>query len=103
MSTRSSSASSASPAPSLVGLAEIQPRGFLLALAPDWRILRASANVANFMPGIGETIADRPLTDLFGNEAVHALRNRLSLLRDANGVARLFGLQLSGESPALDI
>jgi light-regulated signal transduction histidine kinase (bacteriophytochrome) len=72
-------------------------------VAPDWRIVRASANVADFLPGHAGEIVDGPLSDLFGNEAVHTLRNRLSLLRDAEGIVRFFALQVPGTPAALDI
>lgn len=60
-------------------------------------------NAAHFIPGLDGKIIDRPLCESFGNEAVHALRNRFSLLRDAEGVARLFSLQPAGASGAIDI
>ena len=61
-------------------LGGIQPIGFLLALAPDWTITRASANLDAFFPAPPPQPVGMPLDQVFSSEAVHSLRNRVAML-----------------------
>lgn len=78
-------------------LGAIQPFGFLVAVSADWMIARASANLADFAGIAAEEAIGLPLIDLIGNEAIHAIRNRLTLLRGPDAVERIFGLPLGGK------
>lgn len=94
----------AGPAPDLAGQpARIQPHGFLIELTPDWRIARASANIGDHLAHPGASPIGQPLADVLGDEAVHTLRNRLSLLRAPNGSARVFALNASGTNRPIDV
>ncbi|MFM2371715.1 MAG: hypothetical protein RIS85_1437 [Pseudomonadota bacterium] len=81
-------------------LGAIQPNGFLIALTADWIVSRASANLSEF---IGYEFADvlgMPLRHLFTAQAVHDLRNRMTILRSADSVERVFGISLvEGKGP----
>jgi len=68
----------------------IQPYGFLLSLAADWTVSRASANVADFLGVSADAMQGRPIGDFLSDEAIHAIRNRVSLLRGPDAVERLF-------------
>lgn len=81
----------------------IQPFGFLLALSSDWLISRASTNVAAFIGRSTDDLIGRPLLEVVGGEAVHAIRNRVSLLRGADATERLFGLSVDGAATTFDI
>ena len=81
----------------------IQPFGFLLALSSDWLIARASANVAAFIGEALDDVMGRPLIDVVGAEAVHAIRNRVSLLRGADATERIFGLAVRGGGTLFDV
>jgi light-regulated signal transduction histidine kinase (bacteriophytochrome) len=81
----------------------IQPFGFLLALSSDWLVARASANTAAFLGQAPEELLGRPIADILGAEAIHAIRNRVALLRGADATERLFGLALAGIEPRFDI
>ena len=81
----------------------IQPHGFLIGLSPEWRVVRASTNIGEFLgrdqpPPIGQELAK-----LLGDSAVHTLRNRLSLLRDPQGSARAFALPVNGAARPFDV
>lgn len=81
----------------------IQPYGFLVALTADWLVSRVSANSGEF---IGLTPADmlgRPISDLFRGEAIHSLRNRITLLRGPDAVERIFSLSLIEGLPPFDV
>lgn len=81
-------------------LGAIQPIGFLIALSSDWRILRASANIAEFFGLEAEDLIGRPLTDILTPAAMHGLRNRLAMLRGPDAVERIFGCKLfDGREP----
>ena len=69
-------------------LGAIQPFGFLLAVSPEWVILRASVNSASFIGRSPDELIGKPLVDVFTAEAVHAIRNRMALLRGDDAVER---------------
>ena len=75
-------------------LGAIQPFGFLIVVSPDWLVARASANLHDFLGTTAEDALGLPLLDLFGEEVVHLLRNRLTLLRGADAVERVFGVNV---------
>ena len=68
-------------------LGAIQPNGFLLALSPDLKVERVSANTGEFLECDSLGLVGRPLEELFGNELIHALRNRLALLEGGGAYA----------------
>ena len=84
-------------------LGAIQPIGFLLALSPDLTIKRVSANAGEFLNCDSLALLDRPLTELFGDEFIHTLRNRLALLEGGGGVERIFGSTVRTDCAPLDI
>lgn len=75
-------------------LGAIQPFGFLVALSSDWLVQRASANVSRFLGVEAADILGTPLSDHIDGETLHAIRNRLTLLRGPDAVERVFGLKL---------
>lgn len=81
----------------------IQPIGFLLALSPQMTIERASENVSEFLGIPPAAILGMPLDAVFSSEAVHSLRNRLSLLTGDDAVERIFGTRLRGDLGYFDI
>ena len=81
----------------------IQPIGFLIALSSDWMIVRVSANIAEFVAKSTDEIIGHHVNWLLCPDAVHALRNRLALLRDAHTVERLFRCALLGDERMFDV
>ncbi len=81
----------------------IQPFGFLLALSSDWLVSRTSANTADFLGQPPEALLGRPLIDIVGAEAVHAIRNSMSLLRGMDATERLFALPFAGVATSFDV
>jgi len=78
----------------------IQPFGFLLAVTADWLVARASANVGRFLGREPAELLGRPLGEIFLPDAIHEIRNRITLLRGGDAVERLFGLELvAGRDP----
>ncbi len=76
-------------------LGAIQPFGFLLALSTDWLIRRASANIHEFFDAEAGDLLGTSAIALFGEHAVHTLRNRLAMLRGADAVERMFGVTIA--------
>ncbi|WP_315763521.1 HWE histidine kinase domain-containing protein [Sphingomonas sp. Y38-1Y] len=76
-------------------LGAIQPFGFLVALSSDWIVRRASANLAEFIGIDAEGALGAAAIELFGEDAVHLLRNRMTLLRGADAVERVFGVAIA--------
>ena len=81
----------------------IQPFGFLLALSSDWLVSRASANTADYLGRPPEALLGRPLLDILGAGAVHAIRNRMALLRGIDATERLFALSFAETDQAFDV
>lgn len=84
-------------------LARIQPHGLLVGLTPDWRIMRASANLGDHLTNAKASPIGRPLADILGSAAVHTLRNRMALLRNPEGSARQFALHTTGTTRPIDV
>lgn len=85
-------------------LGAIQPFGFLIAFSSDWMIRRASANVARHFDLAADEMLGTHASSYFHDEAIHALRNRLTLLRGDDALERLFGVHaLRGRDGAYDL
>ncbi|MDQ1154480.1 HWE histidine kinase domain-containing protein [Brevundimonas sp. SORGH_AS_0993] len=84
-------------------LGAIQPIGFLLVLTQDWMVERASANIEEFLGLTAQEVIGRPLDGLFDDEAIHTLRNRVTMLRGVDAVERMFHHPLMPGRPPFDI
>lgn len=84
-------------------LGAVQPFGFLIALTADWLVARASANSSHFIGLSPEEMLGRPIADIFETDAIHALRNRITLLRGPDSVERLFSIPLIKDGPEFDV
>lgn len=74
-------------------LGAVQPFGFLIALSHDWIVRRTSANLAEFLGIDPQDALGLSVVDLLGQDAVHTLRNRMTLLRGDDAVERVFGVE----------
>lgn len=81
----------------------IQPHGFLIGLSDDWLVTRASVNVGEFLGGGAGELIGTAATDILSVDAVHALRNRLALLRGPDAVERLYRCRLTGDARDYDV
>ncbi|MHA6718213.1 HWE histidine kinase domain-containing protein [Sphingomonas sp. RS6] len=85
-------------------LGAIQPFGFLIAFSSDWLVRRASANVDQYLGVTVDDLLGTSINDHFEDEAIHALRNRLTLLRGGDALERLFGIKaLKRQDRAYDL
>ncbi len=84
-------------------LGAIQPFGFLIALSGDWLIARVSANIGDHLGRPAAALVGTPLIDLFAADAIHEIRNRLTLLRGPDAVERLMALDLAGDGRRFDV
>ena len=83
--------------------AEIQTCGFMVVLGQDWRVAHVSANIGDHFADCGPFMAGQALSEFFGAAAVHSLRNQLALMRDPQGVARLFSLFFASVPKPFDV
>lgn len=81
----------------------IQPFGFLVALTADWLVSRVSANCEQFIGLTPEQMLGKPINGLFRDDAIHSLRNRITLLRGPDAVERMFSLVLIDGVQPFDI
>jgi light-regulated signal transduction histidine kinase (bacteriophytochrome) len=84
-------------------LGNIQDFGFLVAVSVDWLVARVSANLARFTGTAPDAALGQPLAALFTETAIHAIRNRITLLRGPDAVERLFGLVLQEGGAGFDV
>lgn len=84
-------------------LGTVQPFGFLIALTADWLVSRVSANSAAFIGLSPDDLLGKPISSLFDGEAIHTLRNRITLLRGPDSVERIFSLTLMPGGTPFDV
>jgi light-regulated signal transduction histidine kinase (bacteriophytochrome)/CheY-like chemotaxis protein len=84
-------------------LGNIQPFGFLLSAGADWIARRVSANVGDFLGIAPAAILGQPLTEIISEKALHAIRNRVTLLRGPDAVERMFNVALAEGRPLFDV
>ncbi len=83
-------------------LDKIQSFGFLLALANDWTIARASENCAEMIGISAESLIGMPLDAVISRNALHEIRNRLTILQATSG-ERLYDLRLVSTKKRFDV
>jgi len=81
----------------------IQSFGFLIAVTSDWLVAHVSANSADYIGLSPEALLGRPIADIFLSEAIHTLRNRITLLRGPDAVERSFSVTLMEGGGAFDV
>ncbi|MBW0144697.1 HWE histidine kinase domain-containing protein [Sphingomicrobium clamense] len=84
-------------------LGAIQPIGFLVALSSDWMVQCVSANISEYFDAAPDGVIGENAQELFSGEAIHALRNRLALLRGPDDVERLFAIPLVENGQPFDV
>ncbi len=84
-------------------LGAIQPFGFLIALSSDWLISRVSANIAGLLGQTPEDLLGTALSQWIGAEAMHSIRNRMTMLRGEDAAERMFGIALDPGGRRYDI
>lgn len=84
-------------------LGGIQPFAFMLVLSNDWLVARASANVIDFIGESAESLIGRPVIDVLTHDAVHALRNRMTMMRGEDASERLYRLALLDDRRLFDV
>ena len=84
-------------------LGNIQPFGFLMVVGADWMVARVSANLEQFIGVTPQAALGTPVAELFTEKALHAIRNRVTLLRGPDAVERLFNVMLRENGPLFDV
>lgn len=84
-------------------LGMVQPFGFLVALTADWLVARVSANSAEFIGLSPDDMLGQPIVGMLSAEAIHTLRNRITLLRGPDSVERIFSLALIEGGAVFDV
>jgi light-regulated signal transduction histidine kinase (bacteriophytochrome)/CheY-like chemotaxis protein len=84
-------------------LDHIQSFGFLIALANDWTIVRASANLEAFLGTAASQAIGMKADRLIAQGALHDVRNRLAGLSAGSDTERLFGVKLTTDRRLFDL
>ena len=83
-------------------LDQIQSFAFLIAIANDWTIVRASENVKDFFRAKPEKMLGARFDVLISDTALHDIRNRMAILASTGG-ERLFNVDLVRGLPPVDL
>ncbi len=83
-------------------LERIQSFGFLLAMSNDWTIVRASANLNEFLGVEAEAVIGTQLETILGERAQHDIRNRMGMLY-ATGSERIYNVELLRGAAPFDV
>ena len=84
-------------------LGAVQPFGFLIAVSPDWIVVRVSENAARWLGQAELDLLGLPLADLIDSEAIHLIRGHLQALRGPDAIDRIFGTVLQAGGAPFDI
>jgi light-regulated signal transduction histidine kinase (bacteriophytochrome) len=84
-------------------IGSVQPIGFLIAINDAWKISRLSANTAEHLGLPIKALLGVSLDSVLQGEAVHSIRNRLSVLRGPDAIERAFAIQLLPGGPLYDL
>ncbi|CAN5254066.1 hypothetical protein BH10PSE15_BH10PSE15_05250 [soil metagenome] len=83
-------------------LDRIQNFGFLIAMANDWTIVRASENIETFFKAKPEKLLGSRIDTWITKSALHDLRNRMAIIA-TTGNERLFDIKFVSGLPAIDL
>ena len=81
----------------------VQPFGFLLTVLSDFTIVIASDNVADYLGADYSNVLQRPLSEVFSEAAVAAIRARVDYLSGPDAVERMFGVELQSGGKLFDV
>ncbi len=84
-------------------LGGVQSFGFLIALTADWMVARVSTNTIEHLGLAPDKLLGRPAHLVLSGEALHLIRNRLSMLRGPDAMERIFMLTLVAGRPPFDV
>ncbi|HEX3982467.1 MAG TPA: HWE histidine kinase domain-containing protein [Acidisoma sp.] len=74
-------------------LGAIQPIGFLLCMTAEWLVARASANVDAYLGCAADALIGVPAAEIFEEQALHDLRNRLTIIERGDAVERALAMR----------
>ena len=75
----------------------------MVVLGQDWRVAHVSANIGDHFADCAPFMIGQPLAEFFGADAVHALRNKLALMRSPESTARLFSVAFAAVPKPFDV
>jgi light-regulated signal transduction histidine kinase (bacteriophytochrome) len=81
----------------------IQPFGFLLTLLSDFTICIASENASDYLGRDWNDLIQRPIQDVFSDEAIKAIRSRVDHLSGPDAVERIFAVRLQEGGQPFDL
>jgi light-regulated signal transduction histidine kinase (bacteriophytochrome) len=84
-------------------IGSIEPVGFLIATSLDFFIARVSENAADILGSAIDALLGAQLRDVIVPGAVHAIRNRLTMLRGPDAVERIFAIELQQGGVLFDL
>lgn len=80
----------------------IQSFAALIAFTGDWRIVHASENAANMLGQEGSVLG-RPVTELFPEDTMHAIRSHLMVIGNTPATVRIADAEVGSEGRKLNL
>jgi light-regulated signal transduction histidine kinase (bacteriophytochrome) len=84
-------------------LGRVQSFGCLIILSRDFVVLSASLNVDECFGLPHNKIVGASADDIFDHDAIHAIRQRLQMLRGPDSIERMFGVRLRPGGGRFDV
>jgi light-regulated signal transduction histidine kinase (bacteriophytochrome) len=81
----------------------IQSHGALLALDSGWEVTHHSENICSFRKPLSENLQSIKLEDVFANDTIHTLRNKLQNISNQSLVTYCQGIPSKNRKKAIDI
>jgi light-regulated signal transduction histidine kinase (bacteriophytochrome) len=81
----------------------IQPFGFFLAFSPDWIVNHVSENFGEYAAGEFRSVLGKSVIEIFSENAIHAIRNRMQNIFNPGDTERIFGLMLFATPSRYDV
>nr|WP_319515194.1 HWE histidine kinase domain-containing protein [uncultured Cohaesibacter sp.] len=84
-------------------LGRVQKFGFLIATDRNWIVTHVSDNVGTFCDLVPTDLIGEPASRLLPPDSVHAIRNRIQLLRPHSTVELVYDVAIQGRSDHFDV
>ena len=84
-------------------LGRVQSFGFLIAVTKEWSISHVSKNVSDYIPYNADDLLGKPINNLFADETLHEIKNKLQYLTYGGGAEVLSDVCFNNSEKQFDI
>ncbi|TCD14248.1 HWE histidine kinase domain-containing protein [Oricola cellulosilytica] len=84
-------------------LGRVQSFGFLIGVTSDWIVSHASTNISEFINADARELIGMPAREMFPDDTIHAIRNKLQNLGSRSGQELIGGVSFRGNDRLFDL